>query len=318
MTSPPSRPEPSSGNDTAAAGRRPRVAIVIVNYKGRDDTLECLRSLSRLSYPAWDVFLVHQPPDDGTADAVRASFGWVRQIENRENNGFAGGNNVGIRAALALGADYLFLLNNDTVVEPGLLEPLVALAEGDPRIGVVGPKMLYHDPSNVVWSAGGGVDWRGRATRWGDGEPDRPGGEPRDVDYIVGCGLLVKREVLERVGLLDERYFLYFEETALCARVREAGYRVVYQPAARLWHKVSRSTGAESDLTLYYMRRNVLLYLGEHGARPFLGRLAALTDDLRLAAVWTLRGEHRRRRVLLRAVADYARGRFGKSRSAFT
>jgi GT2 family glycosyltransferase len=100
--------------------------------------------------------------------------------------------------------------------------------------------------------------------------------------------------------------------------VREAGYRVVYQPAARLWHKVSRSTGAESDLTLYYMRRNVLLYLGEHGARPFLGRLAALTDDLRLAAVWTLRGEHRRRRVLLRAVADYARGRFGKSRSAFT
>lgn len=298
--------------------KRPcRVAIVIINYRGRDDTRECLDSLSRLTYPARDVILVCQPPDDGTAAAVRAAFPEVHVIENAANNGFAGGNNTGIRAAFERGAEYVFLLNNDTVVEPGLLEPLVALAEGDERIGIVGPKMLYHSEPDIVWSAGGMIDGQARVTRLGEGEKDvREKIEaPRDVDYIVGCGLLARRALLEEIGLFDERYFLYFEETDLCARARAAGRRVVVQPAARLWHKVSRSTGGDSLLTLYYMRRNALLYLARHGTRR--ARLLALLDALRLAAVWTIRGKTERRRVLLRAVGDYLRGRFGRAELVF-
>lgn len=297
----------------------PRVGIVIVNYNGRDDTLECLRSLSGLTYPGdVDVIVVDQPApggSDNTPALVRERFPSVHVIENPTNNGFAGGNNVGVRAAIERGATYLFLLNNDTEVEPGLLEPLIALAEGDESVGVVGPAMLYHGRPDTVWSLGGRVDWRGNATLLGEGEPaTRPGNPsaPREVDYIVGCGLLIKRSVLDKVGLLDERYFLYWEETDLCARVRRAGFRVVCEPRARLWHKVSQSTGADSPLTLYYMRRNQLLYLGERGRRPLLGRAAALYDALRLVAVWTLRRDPKRT-VLRRAVRDYFAGRFGKA-----
>lgn len=295
----------------------PRIGIVIVNYKGRDDTLECLASLAALTYPCRDVIVVDQDSGDGTPDAIRAAYPWVHVIENPVNSGFAGGNNVGIRRALERAADFVFLLNNDTTVEPGLLEPLVALAQSDPAIGVTGPKMLYHADPNTIWSAGGMVDWRGRvAHRFADAA-DTPEDAPCDVDFIVGCGLLVKRGVLEQVGLFDERYFLYWEETDLCARIRKAGYRVVYQPAARLWHKVSRTTGTDSELTLYYMWRNQLLYLARHGARPAAGRLAVLGEALRLAAIWTVQGKHRRRRVLLHAVADFLRGRFGKTDFAF-
>jgi len=253
---------------------------------------------------------------DGTPEAVRKQFSTVHVIENDANNGFAGGNNVGIRAALSRGAVYLFLLNNDTEVEPGLLEPLVARAESDPKIGIVGPTMLYHARPNIVWSAGGRIDWRGQSVLLDEGsrandEANR--GNAHDVDFIVGCGLLVKRSVLEAVGLLDERYFLYFEETDLCARAREAGWRVLHEPRARLWHKVSQSTGEDSPLTLYYMRRNVLLYLGERGERPWLGRAAALYDTLRLVLVWTLQRKTNRRNVLLRAVRDYFGRRFGRA-----
>ena len=298
----------------------PRVAVVIVNYNGRDDTLACLRSLSGLTYPGdVDVIVVDQPApggSDGTSKIVREQFPTVHVIENDENTGFAGGNNIGIRAAMAGGALYLFLLNNDTEVEPSLLEPLVERAESDAKIGIVGPTMLYHARPDTIWAAGGRVDWRGRSVLLNEGEKASVAGnrgEAREVDFIVGCGLLVKRSVLETVGLLDERYFLYFEETDLCARARTAGWRVLHEPRARLWHKVSQSTGEDSPLTLYYMRRNVLLYLGERGERPWLGRAAALYDTLRLVLVWTLQRKNDRRNVLLRALRDYFGGRFGKA-----
>nr|CAA9234772.1 hypothetical protein AVDCRST_MAG63-1137 [uncultured Armatimonadetes bacterium] len=291
----------------------PRVAIILVTFKGKDDTLECLRSLAELTYPNWEVLVVDQNSGDDTLEAVREAFPWAHTIANPVNNGFAGGNNVGIRAAMERGADYIFLLNNDTTVEPGLLEPLVALAESDPKIGVVGPKMLYHGDPETIWSAGGRMDWRGNSMLVDEGEKDTPGGEPRDVDFIVGCGLMARRDVLEKVGILDERYFIYYEESDLCARIRKAGYRIVYQPNARLWHKVSRTFGPGSEFTVYYMYRNVFLYLRQHGARPILGPLVALYKTLRLAAVWTVQGKHHRRWVLLRAVGDFCRGNFGKA-----
>jgi GT2 family glycosyltransferase len=294
------------------------VAIIIVNYRGRDDTLECLASLQSLTYPSVAVYLVDQASGDGTPQAVRTAFPSVHVLENGVNNGFAGGNNIGIQRALADGAAYVFLLNNDTTVAPDLIDRLVARAASDETIGTVGALMLYHAEPEVVWSAGGRVGEDGAATLLRQGErAETVPTEPFEVDYVVGCGLLVKRAVLERVGLLDERYFLYYEETDFCARVRKAGWRIVTEPSARLWHKVSRTTGTESELTLYYMRRNVLLYLRDHARRPGRSVLRAAADSLRLALVWTLRGEHRRRRVLLRAVGDFFRNRTGRAEIPF-
>jgi GT2 family glycosyltransferase len=292
----------------------PHVAIIIINYRGRKDTLECLESLQGLTYPAYTVYVVDQDSKDGTVEAVASSYPAVRVLVNPVNNGFAGGNNVGIRQAIADGTHYLFLLNNDTTVAPDLLERLVERAESDPKIAVVGPLMLYYKEPEIVWSAGGRMSENGTSEMLADGERlETVPVESQDVDFIVGCGLLVKRTVLEQVGLMDERYFLYYEETDLCARIRRAGWRIVTEPQARLWHKISGTTGKESELTLYYMRRNVLLYLREHARHPARRVLWGVLDSLYLSSVWLLRGQYRRRRVLLRAVGDFLRGRFGKT-----
>ncbi|MDX1930967.1 MAG: glycosyltransferase family 2 protein [Capsulimonadales bacterium] len=298
----------------------PVVAIVLINYRGREDTLECLASLRRLTYPAFRTYLIDQPfgpgdgRRDGTPEAVRAAFPEVCVIENPTNNGFAGGNNVGIRRALSDGAAYVFLLNNDTTVDPGLLEPLVSLAESDPRIGIVGPVMLYSAEPAIVWSAGGAMGPGAESRMIGQGcRVEELPCLPEERDFIVGCGLLAKRVVWEQVGLFDERYFLYYEESDLCARARRQGWRVVHQPKGRLWHKVSRSTGTDSLTTLYYMRRNALLYLATHGRPPWRAIGRGLAEALRLAASSAVRGDRRRRRVVLWAVGDFLLRRFGRT-----
>jgi len=299
----------------------PKIAIVIVNYKGKADTLECLQSLAELTYPHFEIIVVDQASGDGTLEEIAVSFPAVLTIANPENNGFAGGNNIGVKAALERGAEYTFLLNNDTTVEPGLLEKLLAVAEREAKIGIVGPMMLYHAEPHTVWSAGATVNWRGDSVLVGEGKPDDDvtvNGAAREVDFIVGCAQLIKRAVWEQVGLFDESYFLYYEESDFCRRVHKAGWSIVYEPGARMWHKVSRSTGAGSPLTLYYMRRNALRFVARHSEKPLAGQVALLTDAVRLSLVWTVRGQADKRRVLLRAVTDALRGRFGKARFSFT
>ena len=297
----------------------PPVGIVIVSYKGLADTQECLRSLKGLRYPNYFTVVVDQDSGDGTPDAVRGEFPDVVMVENPRNDGFAGGNNRGVRVAIEQGAEYVFLLNNDTTVAPDLLEPLIGQMLADPKIGIVGPLMLYFDTPTMVWSAGGKMDGRGQSILMGEGtDAGSVDPAPRDVDFIVGCGLLARRAVWDEAGGLDERYFIYYEESDLCAGAKRQGWRVVLVPESRLWHKVSRTFGPGSDFTLYYMRRNVLMYLRRNSPRPRQAVAAAFLDSLRLAAVWTVQGKRGRAGVLLRALGDFARGRMGKAGFAFT
>jgi GT2 family glycosyltransferase len=294
---------------------RPDVAVVILSWNRAGDTLECLRSLARLEYPDLAVTVVDNASTDGSPALLRAHFPDLDLVENERNLGFAAGNNVGIARALDRGADYVFLLNNDTEVAPGMLGALVDVAESDPAIGMVGPKILYYDPPDLVWSAGGVVDGRGRAAHPGADQPDDDTpASPRDVDYVTGCGLLVKRAVIEAVGAFDERFFAYFEETEWCARARRAGFRVVYAPSARMWHKIQPGARAHSRLYLYLMARNRLLYLRCGGARPWtIG--AATLDLLRTAVSWWLRPRHQEMRpfasALVGGVGAFVLGRYG-------
>ncbi len=295
----------------------PRVAVIIVCYNGVADTLECLDSLSRLTYPDVQTVVVDNASTDGTAEAVRERFPDVHVLETGDNLGYAGGNNTGVRYALdTLRADYTFLLNNDTTVTPGLLEPLVAYAEANRAAGIIGPLMCYYDVPETVWASGGTMSGRGDSILRDNGVPVAAVPDhPIEADFVVGCGILVRRDVWETVGLFDERFFLYYEDSDLCFRARRAGYRCVTVPTARLYHKISRSTGADSEQTLYYMRRNALLFLQKNGS--FGGRSGALADDARLFCVWNLRGETRRAAVLATAVADYFAGRFGRKNAPF-
>ena len=242
---------------------RPKVTLVVLNWNGLADTSECLDCLGAVTYPNYQTIVVDNGSFGDDAKALRERFGdSARVIASPENLGFAGGCNLAMREALAGDADYVLLLNNDVTVDRRFLDELVRAAEGLPDAAALCPKIYFQDPPNVICSTGGRVNpWAGAARQVGRGEEDR--GQYEEVatrDYADGACMLIKREALERVGLLDEEYFAYWEETDWCARAAEAGYRCYYVPAARVWHKTARSQAPDSDY-YYLFRRNALLFL---------------------------------------------------------
>jgi hypothetical protein len=295
------------------------VGVIVLNWNGGDDTLACLASLARLDYPAFEVVVVDNGSTDGSVPAVRRRFPEAVLLLNGENLGYTGGNNVGLLHVLDRGLDYALLLNNDTEVAPDFLRILIEAAEADPAVGIAGPMIYYYDRPAVIWSAGGAIDWRrGRTWMVGLDEQDTGqfGTEPREVDFVTGCALLVKREVLERVGLLDERFFAYYEETEWCVRARRAGFRVIHVPRAHIWHKISPVAQADSPLVHYYMTRNRLLFLKAAGAGMGAWLYTLVIEYLRTLVSWSVRprwrGKRQQRAVMAMAVRDFFLGRLGQ------
>ena len=294
----------------------PHIAIVVVTYKGLNDTLECIESLSKLTYKNWRLILVDQHSNDGTPQAVRAKYPWVHVIENPVNDGFTGGNNLGMRKALELATDYVFLLNNDTIVEPELLDKLIVPMEIDPRIGIIGPTSLYYKNPEIVCWAGSSLDWRGRLSNDSIKACDIPFDkldlQMRGTGYVHGCAMLIRRSVLEQIGLFDDRYFIYFEECDLCARASRAGWKLMYLPTAKLWHKISQVTQViGKDFGTYHWQRNRLLYLWKNGKPRLIGCAWCIIGALKKIAVLSLRGQKHQALVWWRALRDSLTGRWG-------
>jgi hypothetical protein len=223
----------------------PLVYIIVLTWNGKDDTIECLNSLQRLSYPNAHILLVDNASTDGTVQTVRSLFPHVDILVNATNLRFAGGNNVGINHALSHNAEYILLLNNDTIVEPDFLTHLVRAAANDETVGMAAPKIYYFDHPRVIWFAGGKIEWwKGWISHTGIREVDRGQYDAiQKVDYLTGCCMLVKRKVIEQIGLLDERYHIYGEDADWCIRAARAGYTLLYVPSAVVWHKLSVSAG---------------------------------------------------------------------------
>ena len=237
---------------------QPRVAIIVVNWNGRDITLECLRSLAALTYPNTDLIVVDNASSDGSADAIRTAYPSVLLLAMPENLRFAGGNNAGIREALARGADMVLLLNNDTVVDPDFLTHLANRMGADPAYGMVAPKIFYFDQPDRIWFAGGVISmWTGTMKHTGIREIDCGQHDtPREIDYASGCCILVRGEVIAKAGMLDESYYMYTEDADWSMRVRRAGYAIMYEPAGRVWHKLSVSSGGH--LSWYKLRNKFI------------------------------------------------------------
>ncbi len=296
----------------------PRVAIIVLTYNGLADTLACLASLEGLDYPreCYRVVVVDNASQDGTPAVVREAYPRVVVIENGANLGFAAGNNAGLRYALAQGYDYALLLNNDTEAAPDMLTELVHAAEADPCAGAVGPIIYYHAAPTRVWSAGGWIDWEQGISRM-EGEIEDRGQfmATREVDFVTGCAMLLRRAALKRAGLLDERFFMYFEETEWCVRARRAGFRILFAPRAKLWHKIPLNARFDKEYLAYYMTRNRLLFLRATGAQPRTWFNALVLQDLRTYLSLCLRPKWRARRgrIGMRlAWMDFWRGRFGR------
>lgn len=243
----------------------PRVSVVVPVRNGIDDTLQCLNSLSEEVCPDREIILVDNGSSDGTPELVKEAFPCVTILENWTNLGFAEGANVGIRYGLEHGCDLILLLNNDTVADPAFFHELIEVAQSDPNVGIVGPRIFSYDQPETVWFDGGYVDWsRAFITRVRSASPGNNPHEAFPVDCVEGTALCIKRQVIESIGLLDARFFFYYEETDWCVRAQRVGYKIMLAPNARIWHKVSRTIGRGSPATTYYMTRNVFLFFGNH------------------------------------------------------
>jgi len=223
--------------------------VVTLNWNGKDDTLACLASLEEMEPRATRIILVDNASTDGTSQAVAERFPQVQMLVNDENLGFARGVNVGLRAALEAGAAYILMVNNDTLVAPDLLGVLMAAVNEEETIGAAAPKITYADPPDRIWYAGAfRRRWLPGFSFPGYGKQDAARySRTRDVDYFTGCGVLLRGDVLGQVGLFDEiSFFMYHEDLDLSERIRQAGYRIVYVPQARMWHKESASTAPMS------------------------------------------------------------------------
>ena len=281
--------------------KTPKVAVIVVNWNRKDDTVECLKSLSRVSTFGFELMtvVVDNGSTDGSLDALSKITNFsFRVISLKENTGFVGGNNVGIKAALEEGADYLLLLNNDTLVDRGLIKELVKTAEKVKDPGVFVPK-IYFAPGfefhkdrypkfiqgRVIWFAGGVIDWDNvYGSNFGVDDVDRGQfDEEKETDFATGCALFTSRKVLEKVGLLNEKYFAYLEDLEFSLRAKAAGFKIVYVPTGYLWHKVAQSSAIGSSLNDYFLTRN-RLDLGLRNA-PLRTKIALFRESIKLLLI---------------------------------
>jgi len=295
----------------------PNIFIIILNWNGWQDTIECLESLQKITYPNYQIIIVDNGSSDNSVkkikkwcsgelpidsifikfmpelkpvkfieyDEVTARKGGELNKENElknmppnrklliiqtnENLGFAGGNNLGIKYALKRGAEYILLLNNDTVVDENIVANLMEPMRNDPKIGIVGAVNYYYTEPNKIWGSGAIIQnwWINSRIDISHNKIDAGQfGDFRNVDYIPGSCMSIKKEVFEKIGLFDERFFLDFEETDFSIRAKRAGYDIVSTFKAKIWHKVSKAKGKQSankgNITgVYFYNRNIPLFL---------------------------------------------------------
>jgi len=247
------------------------VGIVVLNWNGKADTLACFESIFNCTYSNYYLYMVDNDSEDGSVQAVQTQFGDKNNlviIKNTSNLGFSGGNNVGIRKAEEDGMRYILLLNNDTEVDSGFIEPLVDALEKDNAIGVVTSKIYFAEPSRKIWFFGGFMN---RNT--GIGGP--VGGQVIDegqfnnaleCDYATGCLLMVRADLFKKVGYLDDEFFYLCEDVDFCFRVADLNLKIVAIPDSLIWHKVSASLegGEQSPIRLYFKARNQMMLIAKN------------------------------------------------------
>lgn len=249
---------------------QPQVAILILNWNGMRDTLQTLESVQQLHYGNYEVVLVDNGSTDGSREAITTAFPTVRLIAPPANLGVAGGRNLGIETILQRPSiDYVLILDNDVTVEPSLLDKLVAAAKGDVALGIVGPIVYYHRDPQRIWSAGTRFMFReviGRLMLKNHRVTQELTEGTEYVDALSGCCMLVKRRVIETIGGFNPHYFMVCNDSEFCYRAAQAGFKRGVVTRARLWHKVSASTGGGyTPGRAYYTGRSTILFLKEHG-----------------------------------------------------
>lgn len=299
---------------------QPKVAIVVLNYNGTADTLECLRSLARCTYANSMTIVVDNASADGDAlaRAVQSEFPSVHFLPQPDNTGFSGGNNAGIRYALAQGSDHVLLLNNDTTVDPACIAEMVSAAQAGARIGIIGAKIYFHAEPDRIWFNGADFSWTDGGKHFQYGERDTAQHERSSMPtpFVTGCAMLLSRAVIEKIGLLEEAFFMYYEDIDYCLRARRAGFLLRIAQGAHVWHKVSRaSAGMGAPRIHYYHVRNALLLTSRNASVLVRGAVYAWSAAHYAKQIVKRAVMPETREVsamIMRGIDDFYRGKFGK------
>ena len=287
---------------------------VIVNWNGGEQNLDCIRSLLAQGLDQPEIMFVDNGSSDDSVARVAAEYPAVRVVRNDRNTGYGHGTNQGIELAMAAGAGYVFLVNNDLTMPAGALDALRCVLDENPDVGIVGPRIVYAREPGMIWCAGGMMTWRQNlSTMVGHRRPDGPQFQKtREVDFVAGCAMLVRRVVFARVGLLEADYFAYHEDVEFCIKAAAAGFRTLMVGEVLAHHDAHSSTGGGyNPRRKYMMGVNTVWFLRRHGTpRRWLGFF--VFDVLSLPFVWLLRaprGEGAGVRAKARGMFDAARGK---------
>ena len=290
-----------------------KVYIILLNYNGWKDTVECVKSLAVIKGTDTHIVVVDNCSTDDSVEKLKAELpDEVTLLQADENNGFSAGNNIGIRYALKNQADYVLLLNNDTVTDQDFLTPLVEFASRTPDCGCISSRIYYYYEKNKIWFDGGAFHpYNCRAEHYRFNEDGSTVTGIHEATFISGCCMLIPATVIRKIGLMDERYFLYVEDTEYSLRIQKAGYKLYWDADHHFYHKVSASTGNKSKLSQYYEIRNRYLI-----AEQYLTRSQRFSMRIYNCIFYTYKILVKKydRRILHKAIKDAANEHVGKQR----
>ena len=280
--------------------------VVIPNWDLKSETIECVTSvLAAASNDMVSVVVVDNGSTDGSPEALANAFGErIAQVQMKQNRGFAGAVNAGISYALRHGAASVLVLNNDTIIDREMLMTLSRAAQRYPDAGILAPAIYQMDAPTRLWRLGD------RQSRWLPVPYRIPSREATaeivEADYVTGCGMLIRRKVIEVIGLLDERFFMYYEDADFCKRARDRGFRILCVPAAKMWHSVSTTARRDAITALYWRARGQALFYRKHMRRgvSWLSHLYISSKAVLIALRYGLQGRWQHGRAVLQGTLD--------------
>lgn len=288
-----------------------KVGIVIVNYNGERFQNDCIRTLYEMNFQDFIIVVVDSGSTDHSIKKLKESYPNVYVLEQKSNVGVAVGNNIGIKFVKSIGTEYILLLNNDTEVDKNLLRELLSSAN---KNIVTVPKIYFYDNKKMLWFAGGGMIWN-KAVSYHEGIYKKDFGQydsDKIIEYAPTCCMLIHSSIFDRIGYIDEKIFMYYDDTDLCVRLNDAGVKIKYIPNAFMWHKVSSSSGGmQSKIGIYYTKRNQLYFIDKYKNRiKKIDRMVIILKNLVKAILSPIRNKNEK--YIITAYKDYYRGVMGR------
>lgn len=283
------------------------ISIVILNWNGKKITEECLNSIKKQAFKEYEIILIDNASKDDSSKYLKKKFPKITLIQNKENLGYAGGNNVGIKKAKG---DWVLILNNDTVLDKDFLSELW---KNKDKADILGVKNYFYDKPTTIWAIGSRLNFfTMRAKLIANKKQDSKEIDNLIVDHAVGSAIFVKRKVFEKIGYFNEDYFCYYEETEWQTRAQKAGFKISWVPSAKLWHKVAYSTGGgRSPLSAYYLVRNRAYTIKKH-SRYKLAAYSYWTLEVLARIFYGLIKNKEFAKMSLKGMVDFFKGKSGK------